>query len=437
MKFEFLPAITLVLSTVQYILWFVTASFILTRRLSRKATVLWVVVSLLAFYLVSELPILSVTRILAGLIVLAIPFLLLFRDKWYRKLLVAAIIMSVMMLSELLMIPIVPQGTPAHDLPISVQLMLNMIYLFLHVSMLAAIVLFYRQLKKHAQGEHSTGWPLLFLLFPISQYFAFSAWFTAKPPYITVSGPFAIVSILLFLAADVGLALAMNAVSRAAVLRTQNELLQTQIAAEQDHYAALAANYEDIRRLRHDIDNLLFSIKALLADGRAEEAAQFAEEVYEASQQASRSLPECRNVVVSSFILHKQRELSGKDISLKLSVTLPKMSGITDLDLICALGNLLDNAAEACANIPGAEVRLNLHCIVPYLQMQVSNPCFREEKEKPRRFAGLSRGVGQEILSQLAARYDGYYEYEQKDGRYDARLFLKMNVSDQGGVSVC
>ena len=437
MSFEFHPAITLALSTIQFILWFVAAVMILPERFSRKTTVLGVAISLVVFYLISLLPLFSAIRILAGLVVVGLAIQLLFRGKWYQKLLVAAVILLTMMLSEALMIPFVPRDVTAHDLALTHQLMLNLIYLFLHVSLLAAIVLFYRQLKKHSQGESGKGWYLFFLLFPISQYFAFSGWFIPTPPYMNVSGPFAFVSILLFLAADIGLAFAMFAVSRAAVLRTQNELLQTQVAAEQDHYAALAANYEDIRRLRHDIDNHLYSMKALLADGRSEEAAQYAEEVYEARQEASRSLPGCENTVVSSFVLHKQQELSERGISLKLNVILPKLTGITDLDLICALGNLLDNAAEACAEIPDAEVNLELRCVAPYLHMRVTNPCFPEGKEKPQRFAGLSRGVGQEILSRLAERYDGHYEYEQKNGQYDARLFLKMNVPLQGEISIC
>ena len=425
MEFAFHPAITLTLSSIQFFLWLVAVGLILPEKYKHPVTVLGVFLFLLAFISASYLPRASSSRIMVGFGVVVFGIQLLFRGKWYAKLFIAVAVQTLMVFTELLMFPFVPKNHPFSDLPLSNQITLNLVYLFVHVMLLASFVLIVRQVRRRRQGELLSLQSLLFLLFPISQYVAFSGWFISEPPFLLVSVPFALLSFLLFLASDIGLVIAMIATSRSAALQAQNELLQKQVFAQQEHYSALTEHYEDIRRMRHDIDNHLYTIKALLADGNTEEAVRYADEVYKADLFAPKSLLGCENTVVASFLLHRQKELYGRKVSLDLDVSVPGSLCISNLDLICAVGNLLDNAAEACSGIPDPVIHLNIRFLDPYLQMTVRNPYLEESNKKPRRIPELSRGVGQEILSQLVRRYDGHMEQNPSDGIYTVHLFLK------------
>ncbi len=57
--------------------------------------------------------------------------------------------------------------------------------------------------------------------------------------------------------------------------------------------------------------------------------------------------------------------------------------------------------------------------------MDVYNPVPVQQKAKKRRIPELERGVGSEILYQLAERYDGHYESVQADEFSRTTLFLK------------
>ena len=435
MEFIYHPAITLTLSTIQFILWFIAASLILPEKYSRRTTVIGLLFSIGLFYVIPFLPLLHPLRVISGLIVVSVTIQVFFQGKWYNKLLVSSLILVVMALSEGLMLPLTPKNLPADGISFSNQLTLNLIYLFIHVVLLTSMVIGIRYIQQRSQGEMFSRQVFLFLLFPISQYFAFAGWFIPDPPYINVSAGFAFIAVVLFLAADVGLYFAMSAVSRTIALRVQNELLQTQAVAEQEHYASLTANYEDIRQMRHDIDNHLYTIRALLTDGKVDEASRYADEVYHSELFAVYQISGCENTVVASFLLHRQKEFSNRSITLDSEVSLPAQLKISNLDLICALGNLLDNAGEACSSFPKAVIHLQMHFLSPYLQITVSNPFVAKAPPKQRRIPELSRGIGTVILTRLANRYDGHYESSQANGIYTATLYLKDLYPDESDFS--
>ena len=418
----------------QFTLWLITVNHFFPLRFSKPLSVLLGLISLGFFCFIPFLPLLSHLRVLSGFLVLAAAIQVLYRGKWFMKLLFTSFLMLVLLLSEFLMLPLTPKSLNIDlikTLPLSLQLTLNLVYLFVHVSLLATFIVFARFWTQSREGSVLNRQVFLFLIFPISQYFGFTGWFLSDVPYVNVSGLFSLIAVLLIFAADIGLLIAMNAVSRSAALKVQNEILNTQVTAEHEHYATLAANYEDIRKMRHDIDNHLFTIKALLEDGKTNEASQYASEIYQSNLQSVRSIPGVENTVVASFILHKQKELTDKSISLEHDLIIPVNLNISDVDFICALGNLLDNAADACSVIPDSVIHLIVRFIDPYLQIIVTNPFSPDEKPKPRRIPELSRGVGSKILSNLVKRYDGYMNNMVADGTFTVHLYLKNILPSQ------
>ena len=103
----------------------------------------------------------------------------------------------------------------------------------------------------------------------------------------------------------------------------------------------------------------MFTVRALLLDGKSDEAMQYAARL-EQSPAAQSILSACKNSVVHSFLRHRLQELKGKEISSAFDVTLAPVAGISDTDLIIALGNLLDNAAEACMAAQERRIRLTV-----------------------------------------------------------------------------
>lgn len=433
MNFIMNPVVSYIASLLLYFMWFLAADMILTRRYNTVRTILYVIISAIPYTIVSFLQLLAIPRILFGSLAVVIPMMLLFQNKWIQKFFVAFLILCSTVISELLMLLILPMDEYIQSEKLSLIILAYLLYLFTNGILLATIVVVSRSIRRKYSGELNRGLFLLFLLFPISQYVAYAGWFTPmKDDLVTQRPYFMMIALILGIVADVLLAFSVKATARSAVLETRNELLEQQVKAEQEHYSALTANYEDIRHMRHDIDNHLYTIKSLLEDGKTEDAAQYADQLYHSEVFAARSLPGCENTIAASFLLHKEAELKKLGISLNSATILPKRTGIPDLDIICALGNLLDNAAEACMSLSDAVITLTVQWKAPYLQFVVSNPAQEQQQRKKRRIPELERGVGSEILHQLADRYDGHYERVQENGLCRTAIFLKG--TEQGAI---
>ena len=124
--------------------------------------------------------------------------------------------------------------------------------------------------------------------------------------------------------------------------------------------------------MRHDIANHIYSIRALLQDGKPEEAMQYAAEL-EKSRVAQDILSDCRNSVVQSFLRHKLNELREQKLSVDFRVNLAPVTGISDTDLIIAIGNMLDNAVEACALAQQHSIHLSVNQRDGYVQVETES----------------------------------------------------------------
>ena len=344
------PVLFSIYNVLLFALWCLTVALIFPRRRSMK-TCLTVYTLMLAFYFaLSLLPFMSDLRMLGGILVIGIPAFLLYEGKWYSKLLVVMMILMTVVAGELLIYFILPNGYLFSNPPFSAQLFIYLLSLFLDTGMLAAVVLVSRLIRRRHSAASIASSSLLFMLFPLSQYAAFTGWFRPISPDATAMPLSYLFVLVLQILADAGMVYALSATSRNGELRAQNRLLQSQIRDQQEYYAALAEHYRDVRKMRHDIDNHIYTIQSLLEDGKQDDAARYAGQVANAQQSAKPVLDECENTVVASFLLHRQKELASKGIPLRCAVTLPSQPGIDEIDLICALGNMLDNAEEACAD---------------------------------------------------------------------------------------
>lgn len=417
---------------VLYLMWMICFSILFPSRFRLRLSLPLMVLAFLTFAFVTEaLPEQSMTRAFLGaMLVIGIPQLL-FEGKWYKKLIFTVAVLLVMALSEILAFVFLPPELSAQTVmsaPFSTLLAVYLIDFFGNFVLLGILTLLVRSFQQRYAGLVRTWQWLLLLLFPISQYVLLSGWFSPENVSANFrnSGYLAL-CILLCVAADLALVVLLRHTARMAELRTRTELLEEQIDSQQGYYQDLTQTYEDLRRMRHDIANHLFTVKILLEQGRAEEAGAYAEELRRA-RDAEPRIANCANPVVDSFLSRRREELAGEGIGLELSLSVPLELGIANSDVICALGNLLDNAAEACRRTEEKTILLSARYAAPYLRIETSNPCPVHPEKKPRRIPELERGLGFAVLRHLAERYDGAFSHSTEEGVFHASLTLRSET---------
>ena len=385
-----------------------------------------VIGSLLVGYFAASL---DVMRPIIMLTFFIVPTLFLYRNKTFRKLLVVICVFFTAVLADTLMFLLAPMQTlDIHDR----RFYLLTHWWYIRCLFLQAIALFLVFILLPKRAADSVDrlparqyW--FFLFFPISQLALFApVYFSLGKQPSAQSILLVIVLSLVCLTADIVWFREIRRISDNARLKAENDLLGKQIDAQREYYKLLTANYADLSMMRHDIANHIYTIRALLQDGKSDEAMQYAAKL-EQARTARSVLSACKNSIVHSFLQHRLEELTAQAISTAFEVSLAPQVGVSDTDLIIALGNLLDNAAEACASASEKRVWLTVTQVDGFVHMETKNTCAASPQPKKRRVAYLERGVGTSILQALAEQYHGSYISSPDDGVNHAVLVLREN----------
>ncbi|MFR7743058.1 MAG: hypothetical protein ACLU3I_07045 [Acutalibacteraceae bacterium] len=116
--------------------------------------------------------------------------------------------------------------------------------------------------------------------------------------------------------------LAVRGMAQRSALKAKNDLLSAQIDRQKEHYAALTAQYANIRRMRHDIAKHLDTMQALLQSGQYQAAAAYSNEV-SAQAQVQAHLGICENPIVDAYLFSRSQELERQGFRVQLRVLLP------------------------------------------------------------------------------------------------------------------
>lgn len=143
----------------------------------------------------------------------------------------------------------------------------------------------------------------------------------------------------------------------------------------------------------------------------------------------------CAHPVIDAVLADKARQCDAVHIRLELAIDLPPELPQDGPALYSLFGNLLDNAVESCLRLPEGErvIRCRAGCRGSYLVVEEENPLpppLDEAARQSRVRAG--RGLGLEILSGIARRYGGEVETQQRDGRFQATVWLGLDTPPEG-----
>lgn len=411
---------------VHYCIWMSALNHVLTCRFCRRATLLAELCWYPVIYAVQvlALPYLSVLRAMGGLLTLGIPTALLYKDRPSRRLMVLVIVLSTTLLVDSTLSFLFPSEVLAEGLahqPLATQIYGQSFYIFF----LGLTMFVESRLLRRYEGDLSRRELLLCTLFPLSQLVLLAAWVrliatNPKESYLL----FLELAFVLCIVADAAMFYTLKATAQRARLQAENALLARQIDIQRAHYADLTAQYEGIRRMRHDIDSHLHTMHILLEQGQSEEAARYAAALR--AQRSERRAGCCENPVADAFLTHRIAELREQGIAVEPRLTIPADTAVANVDLIRALGNLLDNAAEACRTQEEKVIRLRAHMAKGYLVMETENPVSAPSAgTKKRRIPELERGMGFRIFEELAQRYDGDFSYRTENGTFYVSLALR------------
>ena len=207
--------------------------------------------------------------------------------------------------------------------------------------------------------------------------------------------------------------------------RHMRELAEQQLQIQVSYYEKEQQARDATRALWHDIKKYTNATQDLFQHGDMENAVQ-------SLQQATTALSEIHqtvdvgNAVVNGILERALEQVQNQGISLDFNVWVSDQLPISAVDLYIIMGNTIDNAIEACQQVPAADsptISLTLRQQNHTLFYAIDNPIPAKQGKKP----GDMHGYGIRNVKNCVAKYHGMTTVSKQDGVFSVQIQLPLS----------
>lgn len=196
------------------------------------------------------------------------------------------------------------------------------------------------------------------------------------------------------------------------------------------HYSEVQNIYSQMRGWRHDYHNHIQTMKAFLALGQEAEHIQYLNKL-DTDLTSVDTMLKTGNVMVDA-ILNSKISIA-KDININAKATVPSQLAVSEIDLCIIIGNLLDNAIEACLKLPDIEsrfIRIFVGRHKSMLYISVTNAISGHPQKKGHGYLSTkgssSHGFGLTRIDRIAAKYGGFVNRQSEEGAFATEVTLPL-----------
>lgn len=210
-------------------------------------------------------------------------------------------------------------------------------------------------------------------------------------------------------------------------LEYQSDLLEK-------HCEEVQNMYRQTRGWRHDYHNHIQTMKAHLAMGRLEELDQYLSELDQDLLTVD-TVIKTGNVMIDAVLNSKISLARQRGIAVDAKAIVPKEldTSISEVDLSLIIGNLMDNAMEACMRVDDLGqrfIRVYIDILKGQLYIYVMNATAGELRRVGRVYETLKNsrhhGFGLMRIDKVVDRYHGYLERENEEGVFATEVLLPL-----------
>lgn len=197
--------------------------------------------------------------------------------------------------------------------------------------------------------------------------------------------------------------------------------------------------YQTMRAWRHDYHNHIQSIKAMLEMGKSEELSGYLDNLEKDLDSIDIAI-RTGNVGLDAILSSKVSIARKNNIEVNCTAKVPSNLSVPDVHLCAIVGNLMDNAIEACermkcctsdAHVEAAPrfIRVYIGLFKSQLYISVTNST---KEKKRRRVSELvtkklgEHGFGLRRIDRLVAHYDGYVNRKNEPGVFATEVMLPL-----------
>lgn len=205
--------------------------------------------------------------------------------------------------------------------------------------------------------------------------------------------------------------------------RFQSELIEKQVREIQNMY-------RQVRGWRHDYRNHINNMKIQLSEGNYDKLDAYLNELADDLDTVD-TVIKTGNVMADAILNSKLGVAEKLNVRLNVKANLPDSLPLTDVELCSTLGNMLDNATEACAALPEDErfMRVYIGKLKGQLYLSVQNSAGKVRKEKDSYLSTKEgeHGYGLFRIDRIVKKYGGYVNRQNEEGVFATEILMPID----------
>lgn len=193
----------------------------------------------------------------------------------------------------------------------------------------------------------------------------------------------------------------------------------------QKYYAEVDNMYTKMRGWRHDYRHHIQAMKIHAVNGEYEEIVKYLDMLDEDLTNIE-TVIKTGNKMTDAILNSKLSLAAEKQIKVKAEAKIPVSLTVSELDLCIVIGNLLDNAIDACMELPAEErlIRIYMEMKGNYLYLALTNTAGGAKKQNFRTTKGEGHGLGIARADAVVRKYGGYITRASEDNAFSTEVLL-------------
>lgn len=187
--------------------------------------------------------------------------------------------------------------------------------------------------------------------------------------------------------------------------------------------------YKTMRGWRHDYKNHIQVMRASLEMGNLTELGNYLGELT-VDLNTVDTVVKTGNVMADAILNSKLALCKVRNTPYEVTATIPEECSVNDVELCVIIGNLLDNAMEACEKIEDKSkrfIRIYIGVFKEQLYINVTNSMIGTPVKRGNAYKsskGENHGFGLMRVDRIADKYSGFVNRQFEDGVFGTEIML-------------
>lgn len=209
--------------------------------------------------------------------------------------------------------------------------------------------------------------------------------------------------------------------------KTYLKLVEYQTEQSEKHLSEVRSIHKEMRGYKHDFHHHLQALKGQLEAGETERALAYIEQLDDQLINMD-TLLKTGNVSLDAILSAKIAQAKAENITVTVKACVPDSLTVSDVELSIVIGNLLDNAIEACRTVEGDRfIRIYIAMKGNMLYFSMLNSSGEKKKKTGSLFSTHKNGLhgfGLRRAESILEEHGGWVKYNSEDGAFTSEFLV-------------